>query len=68
MSGEKYLIVDADDFGQSPGINRGIIEAHDHGIVTTASLMTQWPGADEAAVYAKKHPELSVGLHLDLGD
>jgi predicted glycoside hydrolase/deacetylase ChbG (UPF0249 family) len=68
MSGEKYLIVTADDFGQSPGINRGIIEAHEHGIVTSASLMTRWLAAGEAAAYARNHPELSVGLHLDLGE
>jgi len=68
MSGEKYLIVNADDFGQSSGINRGIIEAHEHGIVTSASLMTRWAAAGEAALYAREHPELSVGLHLDLGE
>jgi predicted glycoside hydrolase/deacetylase ChbG (UPF0249 family) len=68
MNGEKYLIVNADDFGQSHGINRGIIEAHEHGIVTSASLMTRWPAAREAATYAGEHPELSVGLHLDLGE
>ena len=68
MSGEKYLIVNADDFGQSPGINQGIIEAHEHGIVTSASLMTRWLAAGEAATYAREHPELSVGLHLDLGE
>ena len=68
MSAEKFLIVNADDFGQSPGINRGIIEAHEHGIVTSASLMTRWLAAGEAAVYAKHHPKLSVGLHLDLGE
>jgi predicted glycoside hydrolase/deacetylase ChbG (UPF0249 family) len=68
MSGEKYLIVNADDFGQSPGINRGVIEAHEHGIVTSASLMTRWLAAGEAAIYAREHPELSVGLHLDLGE
>ena len=68
MTSEKYLIVNADDFGQSPGINRGIIEAHEHGIVTSASLMTRWLAAGEAASYAREHPELSVGLHLDLGE
>jgi chitin disaccharide deacetylase len=68
VSGEKYLIVNADDFGQSPGINRGIIEAHEHGIVTSASLMTRWLAAGEASIYAREHPELSIGLHLDLGE
>ncbi|HEY7321095.1 MAG TPA: ChbG/HpnK family deacetylase [Candidatus Binatia bacterium] len=68
MSGEKYLIVNADDFGQSQGINRGIIEAHEQGIVTSASLMTRWGAAGDAALYAREHPELSVGLHLDLGE
>lgn len=68
MSGKKYLIVNADDFGQSPGINRGIIEAHEHGIVTSASLMTRWLAAGEASIYGREHPELSLGLHLDLGE
>ena len=68
MTGGKYLIVNADDFGQSPGINRGIIEAHEHGIVTSTSLMTRWLAAGEAALYARTHPELSLGLHLDLGE
>jgi predicted glycoside hydrolase/deacetylase ChbG (UPF0249 family) len=68
MGSEKYLIVNADDFGQSPGINWGIIEAHEHGIVTSASLMTRWLAAGEAALYAKEHPGLSVGLHFDLGE
>ena len=65
---KRYLIVNADDFGQSPGITRGIVEAHEHGIVTSTSLMTRWLGAGEAALYAKKYPMLSVGLHLDLGE
>jgi predicted glycoside hydrolase/deacetylase ChbG (UPF0249 family) len=68
MVATRYLIVTADDFGQSPGVNRGIIEAHEHGIVTSASLMTRWIAAGEAALYAKQHPELSLGLHLDLGE
>jgi len=68
MDRKKYLIVNADDFGQSPGINRGIIEAHEHGIVTSASLMTRWPSAEAAALYGRDHPKLSVGLHVDLGE
>lgn len=68
MTDKKYLIVNADDFGQSPGINQGIIEAHRNGIVTSASLMTRWLAAGEAALYARAHPRLSVGLHFDLGE
>lgn len=68
MAVERYLIVNADDFGQSLGVNRGIIEAHEHGIVTSASLMVCWPAAVEAAAYSREHPELSLGLHLDLGE
>jgi chitin disaccharide deacetylase len=65
-SGQKrYLILNADDFGQSPGVNRGIIEAHERGIVTSASLMVRWPAAGEAAAYGLEHPDLSLGLHFD---
>ena len=68
MAGDKQLIVNADDFGQSPATNRGIIVAHERGIVTSASLMVRWPAAAQAAAYAQAHPKLSVGLHLDLGE
>jgi predicted glycoside hydrolase/deacetylase ChbG (UPF0249 family) len=68
MPAQKYLIVNADDFGQGPGVNRGIIAAHERGIVTSASLMVRWPAAAEAAAYARGHPRLAVGLHLDLGE
>jgi predicted glycoside hydrolase/deacetylase ChbG (UPF0249 family) len=64
----RLLIVNADDFGLSPGINRGIIDAHERGVVTSASLMVRWPAADAAATYARTHPSLSVGLHVDLGE
>jgi len=47
-------------------VNRGIIKSHEYGIVTSASLMVRWPAAAEAAAYAREHPELSVGLHVDL--
>lgn len=69
MSGSRRrLIVNADDFGLSPGVNRGVIEAHEHGIVTSASLMVRWPAAVEAAEYSRAHPDLSVGLHLDFAE
>lgn len=64
----KKLIINADDFGQSKGINRGIIQCHENGVVTSASLMVKYPAAIEAADYAKSNPTLGVGLHLDLGE
>lgn len=64
----KYLIVNADDFGLSDGVNHGIIEAAERGIVTSASLMVRQPAACAAAAYAKTSGRLSVGLHLDLGE
>jgi len=66
MNSKRYLIVNADDFGQSQGVNRGIIEAFEKGIVRSASMMVRWPFAVEAAAYARSHRELSVGLHVDL--
>src|SRR5215210_6058372 len=68
MPPDRFLIVNADDFGQSPGVNRGVIAAHERGIVTSASLMVRWPAAAEAAAYARARPGLSVGLHVDLGE
>jgi predicted glycoside hydrolase/deacetylase ChbG (UPF0249 family) len=64
----RRLIVNADDFGQSAGINEGIIRCHERGILTSASLMVLWPHASAAAEYAKSAHALSVGLHLDFGE
>jgi predicted glycoside hydrolase/deacetylase ChbG (UPF0249 family) len=64
----RAAIVNADDFGQSAGVHRGIVEAHERGIVTSASLMVRWPAASVSAAYARAHPRLSVGLHVDLGE
>jgi len=61
-----WLIVNADDFGCSRGVNRGIVEAHEHGIVTSTSLMVLCSAAAEAAAYARGRPELGVGLHVEL--
>lgn len=65
---KRVLIVNADDFGVSRGVNDGVARAHEHGIVTSASLMVRGMAAAEAAEYALAHPELSVGLHVDLGE
>lgn len=64
----RYLIVNADDFGQSPGVNQGVITAHERGVVTSASLMVRWAAATSAGSYARAHPSLSLGLHVDLGE
>jgi len=64
---ERKLIVNADDFGRSLGVNRGVIRGHQEGIVTSATLMVRWPAASEAGSYAGRS-DLSVGLHLDLGE
>ena len=62
----KLLIVTADDFGISDGVNRGIVEAHRHGILTSTSLMVYRPAAVEAAALGRECRALSVGLHLEL--
>jgi predicted glycoside hydrolase/deacetylase ChbG (UPF0249 family) len=64
----RRLIVNADDFGRSHGINRGVFAAHDHGIVTSASLMVRWPAARDAVAYARSAPDLGLGLHIDLAE
>lgn len=68
FTAKRCLIVNADDFGRSPGVNCGIMQTHEHGIVTSASLMVRWPAAIEAAVYANEHPDLSLGLHVDISE
>lgn len=62
------LIVNADDFGMSPGITSGIVQAHENGIVTSASLMVRWPAARTAVELWRRYPRLGLGLHLDLGE
>lgn len=61
----KYLIVNADDFGYASSINRGIIEAHVNGIVTSTSLMVYGSAANEVKKL-KKYPGISIGLHFIL--
>jgi predicted glycoside hydrolase/deacetylase ChbG (UPF0249 family) len=65
---QRRLIINGDDFGRSLGINHGIIEAFERGVLTSASLMVRWPAASRAAIFSLAHPRLAVGLHLDLGE
>ena len=62
----KWLIVNGDDFGMTSGINRGIVQAHRDGILTSASLMVDRPASEEAATLGRENPALSLGLHLEL--
>jgi predicted glycoside hydrolase/deacetylase ChbG (UPF0249 family) len=66
MSSMKRLIVNADDFGRTPGINRGVVEAHERGVVTSATMMVNYAPAVEAAELARKSPSLGIGLHVAL--
>ncbi|WP_088014108.1 chitin disaccharide deacetylase [Gottfriedia acidiceleris] len=60
------LIVNADDFGYSRGINYGIIDAHKNGVVNSATMMMNMPGVSHAVELAKENPGLQVGIHLVL--
>jgi hopanoid biosynthesis associated protein HpnK len=62
----KQLIVNADDFGLTRGVNQGIIRAHREGILTSATLMATAPAFDHAVALACANPELGVGCHLVL--
>ena len=62
----RLLVINADDLGFAPGVNRGIIEAHDAGTLSSASMMVNTPAFEEAASLALARPRLGVGLHLDL--
>lgn len=60
------LIVNADDFGFSSGVNYGIIDSHLNGIVNSATMMMNMEGTEQAIHLAKEHPSLQVGIHLVL--
>jgi predicted glycoside hydrolase/deacetylase ChbG (UPF0249 family) len=68
LSAARWLIVNADDLGLSTGVNAGIAEAHERGIVTSASLMVRAGAAAAAADLGREQAELAVGLHLDIAE
>ena len=62
----RSLAVNADDFGFTRDVNRGIVEAHLQGILTSTTLMATGPAFDDAVGLAKEHPTLDIGCHLVL--
>ncbi|HWP85694.1 MAG TPA: ChbG/HpnK family deacetylase [Terriglobia bacterium] len=62
----KRLIVNADDFGYTRGVNRAIVDGHRHGIITSTSLMANGAAFEEAVALAEENPALDVGCHLNL--
>jgi len=62
----KRLIVNADDLGRTEGINEGIFDAHRRGIVTSATMMVNYPAARRVAALSRDRPTLGIGLHVAL--
>jgi chitin disaccharide deacetylase len=60
------LIVNADDFGISEGVNAAVVDAHRNGILTSATVMVNMPGFEQAVRLALANPTLGVGIHLNL--
>ncbi len=64
----RHLIVNADDLGLTSGVNTGILDAHDRGILTSASLFANAPATADAIQRARFRPLLGIGAHLTLVD
>src|SRR3989338_1999287 len=62
----KAIIVNADDFGLDAAVNKGIMEAFSSGILSSATIMANCPGFEEAAAFAKRNRRCSFGIHLNL--
>jgi predicted glycoside hydrolase/deacetylase ChbG (UPF0249 family) len=63
----RYLIVNADDCGLSTGINQGILEAHQRGIVTSTTVMVNLPdAADGIRLLQREAPNIGIGLHFNI--
>ncbi len=63
---EQRLIINADDFGLCESVNKGIVEAHTKGVLTSTTIMANMPAAEQAVELAKNLPTLGVGVHLNL--
>lgn len=64
----RRLVINGDDFGLTPGINAGMLDAHREGVLTSASLFANAPATDQAIAIAHITPSLGVGCHLTLVD
>ena len=62
------LIINADDFGLTSGVNRAILELHEAGVLTSTTLMARAGATDEALEMAQRTPTLGVGCHVVLVD
>lgn len=62
----RKLVVNADDFGFTRDVNRGIVEAHRQGILTATTLMATGAAFDDAVGLARENPALDIGVHLVL--
>lgn len=66
MTQGRRIIINADDFGLAAVVNEAVAEAHERGVLSSATIMANMPGFEEAARIAKGHPRLGVGVHLNL--
>ena len=64
----KQLIVNADDFGMTENVNRGILEAHRKGIVTSSTLLANGAAWESAINLSAEAPRLGIGVHLNLSE
>ncbi len=64
----RTLVINADDLGLTVGVNDGIFDAHDHGMLTSASLMANAPATADAIGRLRTRPALGIGVHLSLVD
>jgi chitin disaccharide deacetylase len=63
---DKRIIINADDFGVSSGVNQAVAQAHTSGVLTSTTIMANMPAAEAAVKLAKQMPGLGVGVHLNL--
>jgi predicted glycoside hydrolase/deacetylase ChbG (UPF0249 family) len=61
---ERYVIINSDDFGMTPGVNRGVIDCYRAGLLTSATIMVGSDAFEEAAAAARENPGLGIGIHV----